>query len=398
MNKRIVAILMIFSVLLGAGGMILATSLGVGGAQLLTSADAEVYNGYLERYGKLDTLMNFVESYYYQPVDESQLLEGAYKGMFEALGDKYSEYVSYNKADAFLEEVALEFGGIGMAFYIDDGYVCADSIYVDSPADKAGIKVGDIITKVNGEDIKGQDSTVIRDKIRGPKGTNVELTYQRDGKEYVVTITRAIISEITVSSVKLDKSNVDMDVNLGYIEIAAFGSGTAKEFAKALSDMEDMGVEGLVIDLRDNGGGLVDQAVEVADMLMNKGTVVYAEAQDGKRTYYTTTDGRTKLPYVLLVNGYTASASEILAVGIQSNDEAKIVGTKTYGKGIIQEARELSDGSVIKLTRTQYYSPSGNPIHKVGVTPDYIVELPAPDPMGFIEEDTQLLKAIELLK
>lgn len=398
MNKRIIIILIVVSMLVGAGGMIMAAEAGVGGAKLLSGVELEEYENSLARYDKLTQLLDYVKTGYYKEVDEAILLEGAYAGIFEALDDPYSEYVSANNAGTYLEDMTLEFGGIGMAFYMgEDGYVFVDSVYLDSPADRAGIKAGDTVTTVDGNDVKDLDADTVKNMVRGAVGTVVEITYVRDGLAKTVKITRDIISETTVASTMINKDTVGFDANLGYIQIAAFGGGTAADFAKELNAFEEKKVDGLIIDLRNNGGGLVDSAVAIADMLMNKGTVVYAEAQNGDRTYYTTEDGRTKLPYVLLVNEYSASATEILATGVQCNNEGKVVGTVTFGKGIIQNAVELGDGSAVKMTILQYYSPNGEPIHKIGLTPEYVVELPAPNENGEVE-DAQLLKAIELLQ
>ncbi|MDO5332232.1 MAG: S41 family peptidase [Bacillota bacterium] len=398
MNKKVLSLIIIVSILIGAGGMIICTTAGVGGSALLTSEDAKAYNDTLKRYSKLEQLLETIETQYYKEVDEEVLLEGAYKGLFEALDDPYSEYVSASNAESYMEDMSLEFGGIGMAFMMDeDGLALVDSVYLDSPADKAGLKAGDKITKVDGEDVLGLTADEVKTRVRGEVNSKVEITYKRDEKETTVTITREIITEQTVASALLNKETVGEDTGLGYIQIAAFGSGTADDFKKELKKMEDANVKGLVIDLRNNGGGLVDTAIDIADMLMNKGTVVYAQAQDGTRHYYNTYDGRTDLPYVLLVNEYSASATEILATGVQSNKEGQVIGKTTYGKGIIQSAAELEDGSAIKMTIWQYFSPSGDPIHKVGVTPDIVVELEGVNENGEVV-DSQLLKAIEVLK
>ena len=248
------------------------------------------------------------------------------------------------------------------------------------------MKPGDIILKVDGQPYSGSESSEAASNIRGKAGTSVEITYKRNGVENTVSIVRAAIQVETIEYEMLED-------NIGYILIDSFESATSKDFQAALDDLTAKGARGLVIDLRNNGGGLVDQCIKIADMLMNQGTVVYTQDHDLKKDYYTTKAGRTELPYVVLVNEYTASASEILSAGIQDNNEGIIVGTKTYGKGIIQSLYPWDDGSAVKITIMQYFSPSGKTIHKVGITPDYIVELVEGD-----ETDYQLNKAIEVLK
>ena len=277
----------------------------------------------------------------------------------------------------------------------EDGVLEVVKVYRNSPAKEAGMQPGDIIVKVDGKEYSGDESSEAAANIRGKEGTSVELTYRRSGTEHTVTMVRASIQVETIEYEMLED-------NLGYILIDGFESATARDFKEALDDLTAKGAKGLIIDLRDNGGGLVDQSIKIADMLMEQGTVVYTEDHNKKKDYYTTSAGRTGLPYVVLVNEYTASASEILSAGIQDNNEGIIIGTKTYGKGIIQSLYPSSmvqdrgnwdDGSAVKITIMQYFSPSGKTIHKVGITPDYIVELVEGD-----ETDYQLQKAIEVLK
>ena len=388
MNKKLFAILLIIAMLFGAGSVIVMSTSGVGGVKLLTGVEKEEYDLFRRKFAKSEQLLEYITENYYQPVDEAKLLEGSYYGMFDALEDQYSEYVEAKDSESFQNDMSMEYTGIGMVFFMnEEGLPEVESVYIDSPAEKAGIKAGDNVLRVDNEDIKDQDSTEIRDKVRGPVGTTVNLEMRRGDKVFVVSVKREKLSEITVACEKLAGEDI------GYIQITGFGTSTASEFRTALTQMENEGVASLIIDLRNNGGGLVNSAIEVADMLMDKGTVVYAEYQDGSREYYNTEDGKTKLPYVLLVNEYTASASEILAAGVQGNNEGKIVGSKTFGKGIIQSAVQMSDGSILKITITQYFGPSGNKIHKEGITPDYVIDLTADD-----VEDVQLLKAIEVLK
>ena len=386
-KKGFFIILLVVALILGGVGVLFAQRLGVSNSSLLTDEEYEDYQYLLETYGKLDSIKQFLEETYYVSVNTDDLLEGAYYGLVDGLNDPYSEYVSAEDYADYISSMLGEYSGVGMSFYgNEDGVLEVVKVYRNSPAQKAGMQPGDIIVKVDGKEYSGSESNEAAVNIRGKAGTPVDITYRRDGVENTVTIVRASIQVETIEYQMLED-------NIGYIYIDGFESATAKDFKAAMDDLTAQGAKGLVIDLRNNGGGLVDICVEVADMLMNQGTVVYTEDHNKKKDYYVTAAGRTELPYVLLVNEYTASASEILAAGIQDNNEGKIIGTKTYGKGIIQSLYTWDDGSAVKITIMQYYSPSGKTIHKVGITPDYVVELVEGD-----DTDYQLQKALEVLK
>jgi carboxyl-terminal processing protease len=286
------------------------------------------------------------------------------------------------------------YSGIGVTFSMDtsNNFVIL-AVTAGSPAEEAGILPGDYIVKVNGETFGPDEFNTIATKIRGESGTQVTLTILRGSNELEFTMTRRKISTQSVSYEMKDGET-------GYIYISSFEQNTGTDFKKALKSLEKSGAKYLVVDIRDNPGGLVNSAVQVADELMGKGTVVYIQDQAGNREYYTTEAGRTKLPYVLLVNENSASSSEILAAGIQDNNEGTIVGTLTFGKGIIQGMQELTDGSAFRMTEYQYFSPNGSVIHKKGITPDYIVEFEDGDldEDGHLVYDRQLERAIEILK
>ena len=389
-KKPVFILLLVAALLLGGSAVLLVGKLGVGNAVVVTAEEYEDYNNLVSEYGKLDKMKHAVEDTYYIQVDSGKLMEGAYAGLMEGLEDPYSQYISAKEYENYMASMLGSYSGVGMSFYNnDDSVLEVIQVYRNSPAEEAGMKPGDIILEVDGKAFTGPESTEAATAIRGREGTSVTIKYRRDGKEDTVTMVRAQITVETVSYEMLEGED-----NIGYIQIDSFESGTGADFKAALADLTQLGAKGLVIDLRNNGGGLVDQAIKVADEIMTQGTVVYTEDHDGKRSYYNTNTGRTALPYVLLVNEYTASASEILAAGVQDNKEGKIVGTKTFGKGIIQSIYPIfDDGSAIKLTTMQYFSPSGNTIHKVGITPDYVVELKADD-----DTDYQLQKALEVLK
>lgn len=338
-----------------------------------------------ERYEDLEQVYKRINKEYYQDVDPEKLIVGATKGMVNSLGDKYSSYMTKAEYDQWYSTVTGEYEGIGVTFVMEKkGQGSVVLVSEGSPAEKAGIKAGDVITKVNGKTFSDADK--MSAEIRGDIGTEVKVTYVRDKKEKTVTIIRDKIVNKSVSSQVLAG-------DLGYIKIASFESSTYEDFRAALDSMEKKKVKGFIIDLRDNGGGLVETAVDTADDLLGKGNITYLQDRAGKKEYIDSDSRKTDLPYVILVNGNTASASEIVTAAVQDNKGGKIVGTKTFGKGIVQSTDTLEDGSALEITVLQYFSPDGHAIHKKGIKPDYVVK---DDPKT--DEDEQLEKAKGLLE
>lgn len=338
-----------------------------------------------ERYEDLEQVYQRINKEYYQDVDPEKLIVGATKGMVNSLGDKYSSYMTKAEYDQWYSTVTGEYEGIGVTFVMEKkGQGSVVLVSEGSPAEKAGIKAGDVITKVNGKTFSDADK--MSAEIRGDIGTEVKVTYVRDKKEKTVTIIRDKIVNKSVSSQVLAG-------DLGYIKIASFESSTYEDFRAALDSMEKKKVKGFIIDLRDNGGGLVETAVDTADDLLGKGNITYLQDRAGKKEYIDSDSRKTDLPYVILVNGNTASASEIVTAAVQDNKGGKIVGTKTFGKGIVQSTDTLEDGSALEITVLQYFSPNGHAIHKKGIKPDYVVK---DDPKT--DEDEQLEKAKGLLE
>lgn len=338
-----------------------------------------------ERYEDLEQVYQRINKEYYQDVDPEKLIVGATKGMVNSLGDKYSSYMTKAEYDQWYSTVTGEYEGIGVTFVMEKkGQGSVVLVSEGSPAEKAGIKAGDVITKVNGKTFSDADK--MSAEIRGDIGTEVKVTYVRDKKEKTVTIIRDKIVNKSVSSQVLAG-------DLGYIKIASFESSTYEDFRAALDSMEKKKVKGFIIDLRDNGGGLVETAVDTADDLLGKGNITYLQDRAGKKEYIDSDSRKTDLPYVILVNGNTASASEIVTAAVQDNEGGKIVGTKTFGKGIVQSTDTLEDGSALEITVLQYFSPDGHAIHKKGIKPDYVVK---DDPKTDVDE--QLEKAKGLLE
>jgi len=364
------------------------------GERAITEEEYREYLYYRDTYGKVDELRAYIDEYYYRPVDSEELELGILKGLFMGLEDPYSYYMTSEEFESVLISLTGEYSGIGVTLSPnEDGFIEVIAPTEDTPAFEAGIKRGDVVLKVDGIQYTGSEIDVAAAAIRGRAGTRVTLVILREGQELEFTIRREKIVSKTVRREWLEEG-------IGYIRILSFEENTASDFKKALNAIEDGNAAGFILDLRDNPGGLVDVCIDVADLLMDQGTVVYSQDKEENREYFYVKDGKTKLPFVVLVNEGTASSAEILSAGIQDNEVAPIVGTQTYGKGVIQQLDQLRDGSAVNLTILQYFSPKGNVIHKVGIRPDEIVE-PKPEDYGsdgMLLTDRQLDRALEILQ
>jgi len=359
----------------------------ISSAHIVPEDDYALMSQMTEKYYKTEQLNNLINQEYYIKPDETELMTGVYKGLFSGLNDPYSEYLTASEYEELMVNTTGEFEGIGVTISADskDNIIVVSTVD-GSPAQQAGLKTGDIITMVDGVTYSGNDLSLAAAAIRGEKGTQVVITYWRDGSLKELNITRATIIDQTVFSEVLPG-------DIGYIRISQFENKTGTDFEKELHQLELSRVKGVVIDIRNNGGGLVESGLTVADLLLDSGTITYLENNKGEKIYYNSEAGKTSLPYVLLVNGGTASTSEILAAAVMDNEGGLIIGTRTFGKGVVQTVKELKEGDAIKLTVAQYFSPGGNVIHEKGINPDYVVE--------DIENngiDEQMNKAIELLK
>ena len=383
-KRQYTAIILIAGIITGMAAMWIVTSC-VGGFIRVNAANYENMLKIYNKYSKLEQIYSYIDANYYKDTDDDKLMEGIYSGLVEALDDPYSSYMSSDKYEEWSSDVSGEFGGIGVTFTKNDnGEFLIVSVIDDTPAYKAGLRAGDIIEAVDGKTYDDMNDIVA--VIRGEEGTSLKLRYKRDDTEKTVTIIR---DTIQIESVK---SEIRKD-NIGYIRISSFIETTSEDFKDALSKMENADVDGMVIDIRNNGGGLVDQGLDVADELLGKCTLVCYVDNKGNKTYSYSDKDKTDIPYVLLVDGATASTSEILTAAVKDNNGGKIVGTKTFGKGIIQNTSKFKDGSALKLTVMQYLSPNGNEIHNKGIKPDYVVKLKKND-----DTDYQLNKAVKLLK
>ena len=345
---------------------------------------------------KLTYLEQLIDSYYLysEDVTEEMLEEGIYTGYIHALGDPYSVYYDKEATKDLYESTSGEYSGIGVVFSqnMDTKISTAIQVYQNSPAAEAGVKEGDILYKVNGRDVTSEELSDVVAEIRGEEGTTVELTVMRgsDLREVTMEVTRRKIAVETVSSEMKEG-------NIGYIRITEFDKVTYDQFKAAIDELNAQEMKGLVIDLRSNPGGSLSTVVDMLDLLLPKGIVVYTEDKNGKKEEYTSDaeqayDG----PLAVLVNGYSASASEIFAGAIQDYKAGTIVGTTSYGKGIVQQLLPLSDGTCVKLTVSEYFTPNGRNIHGVGIETDVEIEYKADEENT--EADNQLDAAIAEVK
>lgn len=337
---------------------------------------------------KIRELEGYIDKYYLFDYEDEDLESGIYKGLLSGLGDIYSTYYTPEEYVSFMETTNGNYSGIGAVVSQDysTGIITIVRAFDGSPAQEAGLQSNDILYAVEEEEVTGKDLNLVVADLKGEEGTDVHVTIVR-GTEYIdVTLTRRNIEVPTVEYSLLDD-------RIGYIAISAFEQLTDKQFMAAMDDLEAQGMESLIIDLRDNGGGLVDVTCNILDELLPEGLIVYTEDKNGNREEETS-DAEHYFPgeMAVLVNGNSASASEIFAGAIKDYGVGTLIGTQTFGKGIVQTVIPMSDGSAVKLTVSRYYTPAGNNIHEVGITPDIVLERDYDS-----EEDNQLQKAIEVL-
>ena len=345
---------------------------------------------------KIRQIEKTLDTYYVEDYDKELAEELMYTGLAAGVGDPYTYYLSADSLAEQMEKNSGHFVGIGVEIYAgDDGYIVVSSVTPGGPAEAAGILAEDKITEVDGEIITGKTAADVSALVKGEAGTDVTLTIFRESTGEVLekTVTRQDIQVKTVSWRM-------MDDNIGYIAITNFRENTYSQFKEALDMLEAEGMEKLVLDLRNNTGGLVKSAHEIGEELLPEGIMVYTMDKDGNREDTLCDDVYNDVPLVVLVTGNSASAAEILAGAIQDTGRGQLIGTTTFGKGLVQRLFTLPDGSGLNVTIQKYYTPNGTSIHGVGITPDYEVELPeeyAQQTNIPAEADTQLQKAVEVL-
>lgn len=344
---------------------------------------------------KLKLLEESINEYYLEDVENEQVENSLYKGFVAGLGDPYSTYYSKEELEEVYDSTEGIYYGIGAYISLDEatGGGKITKVMPNTPAEEAGIHDNDIIVAVDGENVLGMTLSDIVSKVKGPENTQVMLTLYRDGKSDYL--------EISVTRMKIESPTVTYQMyedGIAYIQITEFDSVTTDQFREKLNQAKTEGMKSLILDLRDNPGGNLSDVVDISGEILPKGLVVYTEDRNGKRKEYSC-DGKNEIqvPMVVLVNGNSASASEILAGAIKDYEKGTILGTTTFGKGIVQRIFGLSDGSAIKLTVSHYYTPNGNDIHGVGIEPDETLEL---DYEKYLEDksDNQLERAKQILK
>lgn len=362
-----------------------------------TSDSQEVLDANTE--AKIKELLEQIDYYYYEDVDTEELSDGLYKGLFEGIGDPYSVYYTKEEYDSMMASTSGTYYGVGAVLNQDTKtmQVSVLHVYEGSPAEKAGLRDGDIIVKVEDITAAEMELSELVTHIRGDKGTTVHVQVLREGKDDYLEfdIERDKVEVPTVTSEMLEN-------NVGYIAISEFAEPTEEQFMEAVNALEKEGMKAMIVDLRDNPGGYLTAVTEILDDILPEGVTVYTEDKYGNRQNYTSDEEhQMQCPLAVLINENSASASEIFAGAIKDYEYGTLIGTKTFGKGIVQSVRQLSDGSAIKLTTAKYYTPKGNYIHEVGIEPDVELEL---DYTGDLDaeydksKDNQIEKALEVLE
>ncbi len=347
---------------------------------------------------KVEEINGYIDAYFYFETDENLQEEAIYDGILAGLDDPYSVYYTEEEFADLMEENSGEYVGVGAVVTQGaDKSVTIVRPIPGSPAEEAGLMAEDIVVQVGDVEIVDQDLSTVVDMIRGEEGTTIYIkVYRPSINDYIeFDVTRRVVENVTVYAEILED-------NIGYIQVQQFYENTDEEFIEAIKDMQSKDVKGIIVDVRDNPGGLLTSVVNMCDFIMDEGPILTTKDKTGRvvKQYDSTADESLDIPMVVLVNGNSASASEIFAGALKDTGKAELVGTTTFGKGIVQSVLPLSDGTAIKLTVAKYFTPAGHDIHEAGIEPDYVVELP--DGMESAvnvkrEEDVQLDKAIDII-
>lgn len=338
---------------------------------------------------ELEYAYNNILNSYVEKVDEKELTNAAIKGMYNYLGDPYTSYLDKDSTDNLMDRLKGEYKGIGVEITTNESGTVVMTVFENSPAEEAGIMVGDIITKVKGVDVNGKTTSEVSNMIKSTNG-NVEIEVNRGGITKTLTLKVSTVSIKSVIKNKYDKT--------GYLRIETFSNTTYKQFKENLETLEKDGIENLIVDVRNNGGGFLNSAVEIAELFVEKGKPIYGlQTKDKKEMYKDTTKEKRDYKVIVLINGGSASASEVLAAALKESYGATLLGTKSYGKGTVQDTSELESGGMIKYTTAYWLTPKGVTINEKGLTPDIEVTGSFKDGMT-LEKDVELQTAINNLK
>ena len=376
-------------------GCVIMTATGrIDLTMVLHGSSNSILNNSLQR--KMTEIQSYVNQFFLDDIDQEKMQDAVCKGMVNGLGDTYAAYYNEEEYQDMKEKTSGNYCGIGavVSQSATDGAISIVQTIKGGPAEKAGMKSGDMIVEVDGISTQGMDLTALISKTKGDAGTKVKVTVLRDGHQKKYTITRKEIHSQTVESRMLDNK-------IGYIAVSSFEEVTKQQFRDALKKLEKEGEKSLIIDLRNNGGGLLSTAVDMLDRLLPKGTLVYTKDKNGEKEIYSATDEESfDKPVAILVNENSASASEVFSGAMQDYKKAVLVGTTTFGKGIVQTVFDLPDGTALKLTTSKYYTPKGRNIHGTGLEPNISVAL---DETTYTQKksgltiDNQMERAVEYL-
>lgn len=385
-TSKEVIIVMIFSIGIGI-------LMCFGGISIITGKNYLAVTKDLKKV--VDTYYAIVDNYYGE-LDRDKLIDGAVEGMISSVGDTFTSYSDTDSTSSFDETINGSYEGIGCTVAtLEDGTISVIDMFEDSPSYKAGLKVGDIILKVDGESYEGKNSNDISNYIKNSGKSKIVLTVKRDNEEKDISINLSKVEIPHVSGKVIEQDSK----KIGYIKISLFASNSYKQFKNKLDELEKSNIDDLIIDVRDNSGGYLSSVTDICNLFLDKGKVIYQlEDSKGKVKKKDTTKEKRKYDIVVLINGGSASASEILASAIKESYGGDIVGTNSYGKGTVQQTKKLLDGSMIKYTTQKWLTPNGNSINEVGVTPTKVVELNEEyfnNPTT--ENDNQLQEAIKLI-
>lgn len=372
---------------------------GINIALIPTTDNGFAKKEWYEFMDKANDVIGILDTYYYEDIDYEKMFDGMYYGLVASIGDPYTMYMDAERFQSFITETEGSYAGIGVSVSQDpdDGILTIMQVFPGAPAETAGLQPADKIIGVEGTNVIGMDSNEIIKMIKGPEDTKVTLTIARqsEGRNFESVVTRGLIEVPTIDYKMMDDS-------IGYIQVISFDAVTDDQFLEALIDLEKQGLNGLVIDLRNNPGGILDVALNITDLFIPEGIITYTIDGEGKKEVYETKDNVFfNKPLTVLVNGNSASASEIFTGAIKDYDVGTVIGTTTFGKGLVQKPFMLNDQSAVKVTISRYYTPNGDFINGTGIEPHMEVELAEENQYRMsvpYEEDLQLQAAVDQIE